>query len=145
MPRKKASKKSKSASAAPTAKPVNKSAFVRGLPEGLSAADVIAKAKAAGITVSKAQVYTIRTNARAQAKRGGTRRPGRPPAAQAAPAAMAMPAAAKPTRVAKAVPAPKASNSLETQFVNLALDVGLSKAEGLLKRLRQAVQESLRG
>ena len=58
---------------------VNKSAFVRALPE-LSADAVIAKGKQAGIKLSKAQVYTIRTNAKRKAAQAtsGSAAPARP-------------------------------------------------------------------
>lgn len=49
------------------AKP-NKSAFVRNLPQDMPAAEVIDKAKAEGLTLTPAYVYSIRTAAR---RRGG--------------------------------------------------------------------------
>ena len=59
------------------AKKVNKSAFVRALPSTLSAKDVVAKAKAAGVKLSEAYVYTIRSGSRAR-KAGAPRKRGRP-------------------------------------------------------------------
>jgi hypothetical protein len=55
----------------------NKSAFVRNLPADLSAKEVVAKAKEAGLTLTEAYVYTIRS----ASKRGNDepkRGPGRP-------------------------------------------------------------------
>jgi hypothetical protein len=75
MPRKKAASKSSATSSG--AKPQSKTAFVLGQPAGLSAKEVSAKAKAAGLTITEAYVYTIRSSAKNKA--GGPRRkPGRP-------------------------------------------------------------------
>jgi hypothetical protein len=59
----------------------NKSAFVRSLPPDTPAKDVVEAAKAKGMTMSVAYVYTIRTAARAKGRRGQVpglpgRRPG---------------------------------------------------------------------
>ncbi len=71
-----AAKKTKKTS--PKKKPVNKSAFVRSLPRTMPGADVVKKARAAGINISLAYVYGIR--AKSKAKGPGARRgPGRPP------------------------------------------------------------------
>jgi hypothetical protein len=53
-------------------KPVNKSAFVRALPANMPAKDVVEKAKAQGMKISVAYVYSIRTAAKAGARRAGT-------------------------------------------------------------------------
>jgi hypothetical protein len=63
--------KTKTAAAKPAGKPTNKSAFVRSLPEGMPARDVIEKAKAHGMKMSVAYVYSVRTAARAAARRRG--------------------------------------------------------------------------
>ena len=67
-------------------KQINKSAFVRSLPASTPGADVVKKAKAAGITLTIGYVYSIRakTNAKKrQSRTAGTaspvkRGPGRP-------------------------------------------------------------------
>jgi hypothetical protein len=61
MPKKSNTKKSK-----PTAakKKINKSAWIRNQPGTMSASDVVAKAKAEGITVTANQVYTARSTGR---------------------------------------------------------------------------------
>jgi hypothetical protein len=61
----------KKKSAAAAAKKVNKSAYVRSLPSGMAAKDIVAKAKSEGISLSISQVYTIRTNAKKQGKAPG--------------------------------------------------------------------------
>jgi hypothetical protein len=111
MPRKKKSHKPK----------VNKSAFVRDLPATLSAAEVVQKAKGAGITITDKHVYVIRSKAKvAKAGRSASRR-GRPPKVT--------------TAKTKSLATGRAS-SLAVQFVDAALDLGLARAEGLLASLR---------
>jgi len=61
----------------------SKSAFVRGLPASMPAKEVVAKAKAAGLTLSDRYVHVIRSIAKRAAKNGhavaqGPRRGGRP-------------------------------------------------------------------
>jgi hypothetical protein len=118
MPRKKS----------PTGKrTVNKSAFVRTQPTGMSARDVVAKGAAQGITLSEKYVYNIRAKAKAQGRIGaGPGRPGR-----------------KPGRPAGSRSA--ASGSAEERLVDLALELGLTKAEGLLSRLRSAIRNAVVG
>lgn len=78
MPRKKAAK------SASGAKPQSKTAFVLGQPAGLSAKEVSAKAKAAGLTITEAYVYTIRSSAKNKAGLP-RRKPGRPKGSKNAP------------------------------------------------------------
>jgi hypothetical protein len=60
-----------------TNKTSNKSAFVRDLPRHMPAKEVVAKAKARGMRITIAYVYSIRTAARVAAeKRSGERAPG---------------------------------------------------------------------
>ncbi|MET0390936.1 MAG: hypothetical protein ABW321_33490 [Polyangiales bacterium] len=66
-----------------TTKSPSKSAFVRGLPASMPAKEVVAKAKAAGLTLSDRYVHVIRSIAKRAAKNGhspaqGPRRGGRP-------------------------------------------------------------------
>lgn len=82
MARKKAAKKSSTSSAA--AKPQSKTAFVLGQPAGLSAKEVSAKAKAAGLAITEAYVYTIRSSAKSKAGLP-RRKPGRPKGSKNAP------------------------------------------------------------
>ncbi|HKU44085.1 MAG TPA: hypothetical protein VJR89_38255 [Polyangiales bacterium] len=94
---------------------VNKSAFVRSLPGSLSAAEVISRAKDKGIKLSAAQVYTIRANARRKADEGGpvvTKRGG-----------------------GRALGG-GGSTASESAFLQMALELGLVRAEGILGSLR---------
>jgi hypothetical protein len=101
-----------------TSKSPNKSAFVRGLPGDMSAKDVVAKAKAAGITLTENYVYTIRSAAKNKSTKGGTGRgPGRPKGSKSSGGSMG-------------------SSSLETNFIESALELGLGNAEKLLAKLR---------
>jgi hypothetical protein len=95
---------------------VNKSAFVRSLPATLSAAEVIARGKAKAIRLSAAQVYTIRANARRKRPKSANERPLR----------------SKTQLTAASVGA----DSREAEFIAAALDLGLTKAEGLIAALR---------
>src|ERR1051326_8774839 len=49
---------------------INKSAWIREQPASMSANDVVAKAKTAGIKLTTAQVYTVRSNANKSGGRG---------------------------------------------------------------------------
>lgn len=101
---------------------VNKSAFVRSQPTSMSAREVVQKGAAQGITLSDKYVYNIRAKAKALGRAGGgARRPGRPAGMRAA------------------------SGSAEERLVDLALEVGLAKAEGLLARLRTAIRKAVVG
>jgi len=98
----------------------NKSAFVRNLPGDMSAKDVVAKAKAQGITLTENYVYTIRSAAKNKAKKGGTGRgPGRPKGSRGG---------------------ASSSSGSEQSFIEHALDIGLGNAEKLLARLRARIR-----
>jgi hypothetical protein len=105
---------------------VNKSAFIRKLPEEMSAEEVVQKAAEAGLTVTKAYVYTIRSTSKrsAKARADGSvvgRRRGRPPGVAGA---------AGPVE-------------LERAFAKLAVELGLAKAQGILDRLRSRIHNLL--
>ena len=104
-----------------TKRTFNKSAFVRSLP-GITAGEVVKKAKAQGITLSDKYVYNIR----AKAKASTGRRPGRP---------------GRPKGSAGSA----GSGSTEQQLVDVALEIGLSRAEALLGKLRSAVRSAAVG
>jgi len=62
----------------PPSSKINKSAWIRSQPASMSAKDVFAKAKAEGIKLSIAQVYTARSTAKKGGKAKSIRKPGRP-------------------------------------------------------------------
>lgn len=103
---------------------VNKSQFVREQPVTMTAKQVVTKAKDAGITLSEKYVYNIRAKANARRRVGRPGRPGRPP---------------------KSATALKTASGNEARLVDLALDMGLAKAEALLSRLRSKIREAALG
>jgi hypothetical protein len=100
----------------------NKSAFVRSLPSSLSAAEVIEKGKAKGIKLSAAQVYTIRANARRKGPETDTAR-------------LLTRVGAKDGGTGKGKGGRRADGK-EAEFVAAALDLGLARAEALIRALR---------
>jgi hypothetical protein len=107
-----------------TAKTPSKTAFVLSLPMTSPAKDVIAKGKAAGLKLSEAYIYSIRSKAKGRAGKPAARR-GRPPKSASAGVAAA------------------SGNGVERQFLSLALDLGLSRAEGLLAGLRTKLKNAI--
>lgn len=110
-------KAKKRASAKPNGPRVNKSAWIREQPLNMPAKQVVAKAKAQGITLSLAQVYTTRSSAK---KLGKTAKVGR--------AANASPAVGAKLKGA-------ATDDLRRQFVWIATRIGTDEAQRLLDRL----------
>lgn len=91
----------------------SKTAFVLGQPLDLPAKEIVARGKSQGIALTEAYIYGIRSrSARATRRKGlgGALSGGR-------------------TRLA-------ASGSLENQFALLALDIGLARAESILRDVR---------
>ncbi|MBI4699829.1 MAG: hypothetical protein HY744_01460 [Deltaproteobacteria bacterium] len=99
-----------------------------GFAPGTPASQIVERARAAGIKLSIAHVYSIRTAARARAKTRGLKAPAAPPARSVA----------KPIRPVSR-PAPRIG-SLEERYVDLCLDMGLARAGELLGRLRERVR-----
>lgn len=97
--------------------------FVLSFGPETAASEILRKAKEAGIGLSKAYLYTIRSSGGASVRRG--RGPG-------APAAAASKVATRRVRGA---------SSLESQFVDAAIDLGLARATELLERLRSRVKD----
>ena len=95
---------------------LSKAAFVRSLPPKMPASQVIAKAKANGLTLSPAYIYVIRSKSSAKANgkaraRGGALGGGR---------------------------------GQEREFVDLALRLGFSRAQELLDGVQASIQRVLR-
>jgi hypothetical protein len=97
---------------------INKSAFVRSLPGSLSAAEVIEKGKAKGIKLSAAQVYTIRANARRKSPDKVSTR------------------LLRGTGIASRAARGRSGEAKEAEFIAAALDLGLARAEALIRALR---------
>lgn len=118
MTTRKSSKKAATVSVEPTKRP-SKTSLVLGLPFDRPAAEVITKAKSVGVELTAKQVYQIRSIARAKDE---------------------APAAVNGVRAADRHASAKAAQTAEARFVDLALDVGLARAETLLARLRSRVK-----
>lgn len=117
--------KKKAIKAAPTgaspAKTVNKAEWVRSQPATMPAAEVVKKAKGEGIVLSTAYVYVIR----GKAKSGGgkkARKAGRPVGS-----------------VVRAASTAPSKNSLESEFIRLALLLGLERSANIIGRVRQLI------
>jgi uncharacterized lipoprotein YddW (UPF0748 family) len=102
-----------------TKKHMTKAAFVRSLPATMSAAQVVAEAHKAGIKISAAHVYVIRSNANKSGKKtnGRARR------------SSGRPAVATGNR-----------DGLEQQLEALIMDLGFARAEQLLGSIRRAAR-----
>ena len=102
---------------------VNKSEWIRNQPATAPAKDIVAKAKAEGIKLSLAQVYTARSAAKKKAGRIG--KPGRPKGSGAS------------MNVAKTMAAIKIkpNDDLRHQFVRIATRIGTDEAMRLLDRI----------
>lgn len=105
-------------------KKINKTAFVLANPK-LAAKEVVALAKKEHkVALSEKYVYNIR--AKAKASNGAPRRkPGRPPS--------------KVNGSKRAFVKVDGSDDTEAAFVAVALDLGLGRAEALLRKVREAV------
>jgi hypothetical protein len=90
----------------------SKAAFVRSLPPDTPAAEVIKKAGAAGMKLSAAYVYVIRSKGGAKKKGGAARRQAR---------------------------GRSNGKGIEQQFVSLALDMGFGRAQQLLNDVKARV------
>jgi hypothetical protein len=95
----------------------NRSAFIRSMPGNMPAGEVVAKAKAAGLTLTAGLVYAVRSSAKNKGTGGVAALAGK-------------------------ISSPATGNgALEKQFVSLALDLGLSNAEALLARVRARLRD----
>jgi hypothetical protein len=112
-------------------KPPSKTAFVLGLARDMPASEVVAKAKTAGLELTDRYVYVIRSKAKGRAGKPAGRR-GRPPKAAGAKRGP------KPGRKASA-----STGGLAVQFLEMALDLGLARAEDLLGSLRAKVKQAI--
>jgi hypothetical protein len=117
----------RAASKAGTSSSQSKRDFVLSFGPETKASEILKKAKDAGIGLSKAYLYTIRSAGGASQKRG------RKPGVVSAPA-VSVKASAGRGRGA-------AASGLEAQFIDAAIDLGLSKAGDLLQRLRARLKD----
>ncbi len=116
---------SKETAAPANAANLSKREFVLSFGSDTPASEILKKAKEAGLGLSKAYLYTIRSSSGSTPRRGGS-------------AASAAPKSSAAVRVRSS-----ASSSLEGQFIDAAIDMGLAKASDLLERLRAKLKEGL--
>ena len=105
----------------PTANGQTKTAFVLGLPADVSAKEVVAKAKEAGVKLREWYVYAVRRKANMTRRR----RRGRP-------------AASAKIVIGRAT-------GTEREFRRLALELGLGKAKELLRETERKVTAIIAG
>jgi len=113
--------KTKKKSAAKSSPRLNKSEWIRNQPPTAPAKDIVSKAKAEGIKLSLAQVYTARSAAKKKSGRIG--KPGRPKGSGA-------------TASVKAIGlSSRASDDVRHEFVKIAMRIGTDEAQRLLDRI----------
>jgi hypothetical protein len=110
-------RKSTKGSSKSSGKATSKAAFVRGLPPNMPASEVIAKAQANGMKLTPAYVYVIRSKSSAKPSSNGGRKRG----------------GGRGT----------GSSQQEREFVNLALQLGFSRAQQLLDDTRASIQRAV--
>jgi hypothetical protein len=96
--------------------------FVLSFPAGTPAAEILTKAKSQGIGLSKAYLYTIRSSAGVK----GTGKRGRPAGSGAG--------------AVRVNVSGRGQSGLETQLIDAALELGLSRASELLASLRNKLK-----
>jgi hypothetical protein len=145
-----ADSKSKPA-ASPLSKPnpPSKSDFIREQPATLSAAEVVAKAKAAGIKLDSFLVYKVRSRASAKGKTKVTaKKIATPPKAAPVKKRLKSKAASVPVQKASNGTPPTSaarSSSVEDLLRAVAAEMGLGKAIEILAGERARVQSILKG
>jgi len=115
------------------AKKPNKSAFVRSLPQATSAKEVVAKAKAAGMKISEAYVYAIRSSSRARA--------GKAPGVVGRPRGSGSRAAEGASTASTAAGA----RGAEATFRKLVLDLGIRRSRALLDEVESKLARLIAG
>jgi hypothetical protein len=127
----------------------NTSAFIRSQPSTMSAADVIAKGKAEGLTITTGLVYGVRSQARLKRKATkvvATKRAAAKKGAKPEPIAAAKKTSRK--AVAKDVRQPSvnaATSSAEDFLKAVAAEIGLARAMEILAGERARVQAVIGG
>lgn len=137
VPAAKSASPAKTNGAAPTQ---SKADFVRSQPPGLSAREILAKAKEAGISIGENYVYALRP----AGKKMGSKRAPVKPAAKVASKSTASKAIASKRSAAPKAGAPSASvpiraSSRETDFARLVLDLGFERVDALLTKIKRTV------
>lgn len=119
-------------SGAPTKPVKSKAAFVRSLPLSTPAKEVIAQAKAAGISITETHVYGVRAAERAKRKSAAQKGASKPPAVSA-------PIVSLPSS------APKVGTKAEALLKAVAAEIGLGHAIEVLQNERARVRALIGG
>jgi hypothetical protein len=116
--------------------------FVLGFGAETPASEILRQAKEAGIGLSKAYLYTIRSSGGASQKRGAQKSGAKTRGAQTRGQTSGRASKASSTKDANAAmrKVKGAFGTLEKQFIDAAIDMGLAKATELLSRLRSRVK-----
>jgi hypothetical protein len=123
-------KSSKSANAKPT-----KASFVRGIPSSVPAKEVVAKAKAAGMTLSEKHVYVIRSDAKKRSAKNAKKKA----------AGGAAPKAHAPSAAATKSVSSNGGGTNETNFRKLVLALGIPKAKSLVTDVERRLNQLISG
>jgi hypothetical protein len=110
-----------------------KASFVRAIPSSVPAKEVVAKAKAAGMTLSEKHVYVIRSDAKKRSKKRAAK--GSAPKA---------PSAGHSTLAAKSV-ASSGGSATETTFRKLVLALGIPKSRSLVSDVERRLNQLISG
>jgi hypothetical protein len=122
--------KKKSTGSASAETPVSKTQFVLDIPVTTPAEEVVAKAAENGLSLSKGYVYSIRARSKAGKVGKGKKRPGRPSNSS------------KEASAAKSTPSAPRGGSLDLQLANIIAEIGLVRAEEVLRNVRAKFRAS---
>ncbi|MEO8874915.1 MAG: hypothetical protein ABI461_04945 [Polyangiaceae bacterium] len=115
---------------------ITKASFVRGIASTVPAKEVVAKAKAVGMTLSEKHVYVIRSDAKKRSKKRG---------AAGKAAGGAAPSASPASTTSTAGKSTGGSGSNETNFRKLVLALGISKSRTLVSDVERRLNELISG
>jgi hypothetical protein len=117
-----------------SAKPT-KASFVRGIPSSVPAKEVVAKAKAAGMTLSEKHVYVIRSDAKKRSAKNAKKKAG----------GGAAPKAHAPSSLATKSVSTGGGGAHETNFRKLVLALGIPKAKSLVTDVERRLNQLISG
>jgi outer membrane biosynthesis protein TonB len=125
--------KSKSSASSKAEKPT-KASFVRAIPSSVPAKEVVAKAKAAGMTLSEKHVYVIRSDAKKRSKKKAAK--GSAPKASSS---------GQSSVAAKTVTSNTSGGAAETSFRKLVLALGIPKSRALVSDVERRLNQLISG
>jgi hypothetical protein len=114
---------------------MNKAAFIKSLPTTMSAKEVAAKAKSAGLTLAEKYVYRIRSKMRAAQRTHG----------RVAQRGMSGPTSHIVTNRRQARSTGRSSGGTESTFRRLIFELGSERAHSLLKEFESKLSRLIEG